>query len=149
MSHSDLHEALDAVPKEGGMAIIEDPAGEVRVDVVEADRLGVRIRGVSVGHTQPVDVEVEATTLPTRLRAIPEHLMPVEVAPVLGGATIRTAPDDMRRREFFEIEVTPTETQVKRFKVSEDGARAPVDWTLTRDQLEGLIHQARPPVAEE
>jgi hypothetical protein len=149
VSHTDLHQALDAVPKDGGLAIVEDPAGEVRVDVVEADRLGVRVRGVSVGHAESIDVAAEAATLPARLRAIPEHLVPVEVSPVLGGATIRTAPDDMRRRQFFEIEVTPTQTQVKRFKVAPDGSRAPVDWTLTRDQLEGLIGQVRPPVTEE
>ena len=148
MSHTDLQEALDALPKEGGTATVADPAGEVQVDVVEVDRLGVRIRGVAVGHAEAVEVTAEAERLPERLRAIPERLVPIEVSPVLGGATIRTAPSDMRRREFFEIEVTPTQTEVKRFKVDGDGSRTPVDWTLTREQLEGLIGQARPSTEE-
>ena len=149
MSHDDLQKALDALPDEGGTATVADPAGEVQVEVSEVDRLGVRIRGLSVGHAAPVDIVEEAAELPERLRVIPERLVPVEVAPVLEGATIRTSPGDMRRREFFEIEVTPTQTEVKRYKVGDDGSRRTVDWTMTREQLEGLVEQARPPADEE
>jgi len=149
LSHHNLQDALDAVPDEGGIAKVHDPAGEVSIDVIEVDRLGVRVRGVKVGHADPVDVSTEAEAIPDRLRAIPEVLIPVEVAPSLGGATIRTKPSDMRRREFFEVGVTPRQTEVKRFKIGEDGTRGVTDWTMTRDQLEGLIDQARPPSAEE
>ena len=147
--HDSLDQALDAVPQDGGTAVVSDPAGEVRVEVVEVDRLGVRVRGVSVGHADPIDVVAEADALPTRLRAIPEALVPIEVDPALGGATIRTEPSDMRRREFFEVGVTPAQTDVKRFKVSKEGAREAIDWTLTREQLERLISQVRPPASEE
>ncbi len=149
MSHDDLNEALDAIPKAGGSAEVSDPAGEVKIDVVEVDKLGVRVRGVTVGHSDPVDVTAEADALPDRLRALPEDLVPVEVAPKLGGATIRTKPSDMRRREFFEVGVTPQSTEVKRYKVADDGTRKRQDWTMTREQLEGLIDQARPPAEEE
>lgn len=132
-----LGRALDGA-RGGGVAEV----GRARVDVVEADRLGVRVRKVAVSHDPPVDVAEEARRLSEGLRALPERLEPVEVAPSLGGARLRTRPDDLRRREFFEVEVTPGETAVGRTRLAGDPPeREPADFTLTRDQLGDLIDE--------
>ncbi len=134
-----LDRGLDGAA-DGGIVELDRANGRARVDVVEADRLGVRVREVSVTREAPADVAAEAERLGAGVRSLPERLTPVEVAPTLGGAVLRTRPEDLRRREFFEVEVTPSNTTVRRHRV-DDGGRQPADFTLTRDQLEGLLDE--------
>ena len=140
MSQPTLDEALDKLDG-GGIVEVEEPGGTTSVDVVEADKLGVRVRSVQVGHSVR-DVEAHAQSLPDRLRAIPARLQPVEVDRTLGGAVLRTRPDQMRRGRFFEVEVRPEQTDVKRFRV-DDGERTQEEFTLTRDQLRDLVDEVR------
>jgi hypothetical protein len=134
---AELERGLDGAAG-GGVVEVERDGGRARVDVVEADRLGVRVSGVRVARDRAVAVDEEARRLAGGVRALPERLEPVEIAPELGGAVLRTRPEDVRRREFFEVGITPTETTVGRRRVTDDG-RVPVDFTLTRDQLDGLL----------
>ncbi len=134
-----LERALDDASG-GGVIEVERPGGRARVDVVEADRLGVRVTRVGVRRERAVDVAAEAERLAGGVRALPDRLAPVEVAPELGGAVLRTRPEDVRRKEFFEVQVSPTETSVTRQRVEPDG-RVPTDFTLTRDQLDGLLDE--------
>lgn len=135
----ELDRALDGAAG-GGTVEVGRPGGRARIDVVEADRLGVKVRGVVVTRDRAVDVEGEARRLAGGVRALPERLDPVEIAPELGGAILRTKPEDVRRREFFEVGVTPTETTVSRQRATPDGREA-ADFTLTRDQLDGLLDE--------
>ncbi|MCB9686289.1 MAG: hypothetical protein H6735_14700 [Alphaproteobacteria bacterium] len=137
---SGLDDALDALPADGGTAEVQRGDHRARVDVVEADRLGVRIRKLEVERDQPVDVAREARELPERLRSLPDRVAPVEIAPSLGGARLRTRPDELRGKEYFEVDVEPTRTTVRRTRATEDG-REPTDFTLTREQLERLIDE--------
>ena len=142
---NDLDKALDAL--EGpGVIEVEEAGGKTRVDVVESDRLGVRVRAVHVAHNSR-DMGRVAEVLPDRIHALPGRLMPVEVAPVLGGATLRTRPEDMRRKQFFEVKVREDGTDIRRYQVSE-GERKSKDWTLTRDQLRDLVDEIRGPVED-
>lgn len=141
-SPRDLDAALDQLPPEGGTARIPSDHGETELDVAEVDRLGVRLRGVRVRH-EARDLQQEVGRLPGALRDLGEDLQPVEVDPRLGGAVLRTRPDAMRAREFFEVGIRPDETEIRRYQVQEDGLRRSTDWTLTRDQLRRLVDAAR------
>jgi hypothetical protein len=136
-----LDEALDRLPPEGGKVRVERGGTQAEVAVVEADRIGVRVRGVEVTRDRPVDVEAEARSLPERLRALPERVTPVEVDPTLGGARLRTRPEELRGREFFEVDVEPSRTSIRRSQVNADGERVETDWTMTREQLDRLIDE--------
>lgn len=137
---SGLDDVLDGLPEEGGTATVDRGDRRARVDVVEADRIGVRIRKLEVERDQPVDVAREARELPDRVRSLPDRIAPVEIAPSLGGARLRTRPDELRGREYFEVDVEPQRTTVRRTRATDDG-REPVDFTLTREQLERLIDE--------
>ncbi|MCA9489638.1 MAG: hypothetical protein KC621_06930 [Myxococcales bacterium] len=138
--HGSLDDALDALPAEGGTADVDRGGHRARVDVVEADRLGVRIRKLEVERDEPLDVAHEARDLPERMRSLPDRVAPVEIAPSLGGARLRTRPEDLRGKEYYEVDVEPLRTTVRRTRATEDG-REPADFTLTREQLERLIDE--------
>jgi len=146
MSVDELNDALDALDGSGTIDVAR-PGGRAQVDVVDAGRLGVSVRRVKVHRDQPVDVVEEAAALPERLRALPDRIAPVEVDPVLGGARLRTRPDDLRGADYFEVDVQPHDTEIRRTLVGDDGERASADFTLTREQLERLIDQAGGPMS--
>ena len=85
---------------------------------------------------------VDVTTDRPRQRRDALRGQPVEVDASLGGATLRTSPDEMRRGRFFEVNVRPDETEVHRYRV-EQGERKREEFTLTRDQLRELIDEVR------
>lgn len=141
MSNAKLDDALDALRSGGGTIGVDRDGANAEVDVVDVDRLGVRVRSVRVVRQRPVDLETEARSLPDRIRALPDRLEPVEVDPGLGGARLRTRPEEYHRREYFEVDVEPLRTTVRRTRVDEEGTRSPTDWTMTREQLDRLIDE--------
>ena len=136
-----LDDALNELDGPGTVALDRD-GGKTEVDVVDADRIGVRVRGVRVHRDRDVDVEREAFALPDRMRSLPDRIEPVEVAPTLGGARLRSRPDEMRGRDYFEVDVAPRRTDIRRTRVDADGERHETDWTMTRDQLDRLLDEA-------
>jgi len=140
-----LGRALDgALGKKGktGEVVVEEGGAKAVVDVVDADRLGVTVKRVRVSRAEDRDVAEEAAALPERLRALPERVEPVEVDPGLGGAILRTGPEDMRKREFFQVDVGERDVEVRRYRVEDEG-RGEVDFTMTRGQLEQLIDELK------
>jgi hypothetical protein len=135
-----LNDALDARGGAAGTVEVEAGGRKARVEVTDVDRLGVRVRGVRVEREQARDVAEEAKALPERLRSLPETLGPVEVDPRLGGATLRTLPDEMHDGEFAQADIGPHHVELRRFKAHEAG-RDPVDLTLTRPQLRKLVDE--------
>lgn len=140
---SRLDEALDALDDGDGTVSIDHQNGHAEVDVVEADRIGVRVREIRIERDRPIDVAGEANALPERMRSLPERVEPVEVAPELGGAVLRSEPHEER---YFEVAVEPTRTGIRRTRVDDEGTRHEEDWTMTRDQLDRLIHEAAGPL---
>lgn len=137
-----LDEALDSLGDGSGTIEVDQERGHAEVDVVEADRLGVRVKGVRVHRDKGLEVEHEAKALPERMRSLSEPVEPVEIAPDLGGATLRSKPRDDR---YFEVQVEPTRTDIRRTRVDDDGERHETDWTMTRDQLDRLLEEASGP----
>ena len=139
-------EALDAALGAGGgtgriAAAGDDGAAEI--DAVAIGPIGVRVRAVRIGREVDVDVATEAAALPERVRVLSDRMVPVEVDPGLGGAVLRSHPDDMREREFWELDVRRRSTTVRKQRVMPDGQRETIDFTLTREQLGRLVDQVR------
>lgn len=138
-----LDDALDSLAEGSGTVSVDAEGGQAEVDVVEAGKIGVRVKEVRIRRDHPVDVSKEASRLPERLLSLPDPVEPVEVAPELGGATLRSKPRDGR---YFEVGLEPSRTNIRRTRVDDDGKRHDADWTMTRDQLDRLIDEATEPV---
>ena len=137
-----LDQALDKLTEGRGRVEVDTPTGRATVDVVDVDRIGVRVRRVRVHRDEPFDIAREAATIGDRLRALPDRVVPVEVDPRLGGAVLRTRPDEVREREYFEVELDGTnDIEARRVRAREGGGREGTDWAMTRDQLGRLVDE--------
>jgi hypothetical protein len=137
-----IDEALDKHSGEAGTVSVHGDVGTADVEIVEFGRIGVRVREIRVDRRCEIDVKEEAQRMAERLRSLGEALAPVEVAPTLGGAILRTRPEEMRDREFYEVNVTSAGTSgVRRFRIGEDNGRESVDFDLTRDQLGRILDE--------
>jgi hypothetical protein len=136
-----IDEALEAKGASGTVEASADGA-TAEVDVVDVDRLGVRVRGIRVRRAEPFDVDEEARELPERMRSLPDRIEPVEVDRRLGGAILRSKPEEMRDREFFELGLTgPRDMDLKRLKAEPGQEREPTDWTMSRKGLGRLLDE--------
>jgi len=116
----------------------ERDGSTVEVEVDDVDRLGARVRTVRVTGAHRLPVEEHAARLPDALRVLPGRIVPVEVSPSLGGAVLRTAPEDLRDREFYEVRTDGGSVEVERRQLTDTG-REPAPFTLTREQLRRLV----------
>lgn len=135
-----LDHALDDAPQ--GKVRVHKGKAWADVDVEKADAIGVRIGGVRVHRARDRDIAAEAERLAHDLRSVPDPVVPVEVDPALGGAVLRSRPDRMRDREFYEVQVDGTrETAVRKVRVGADGDRQDAPWDVTREQLGHLLDE--------
>ena len=130
-----IHAAIDALPGDAGAVSVDVDGQRAEVDVVDHDRLGVRIGGVRITHDAPRDVRAEAERLAGE-RGLPDALTPTEIDARLGGAILRSEPEN---REFTEVELRPDTTTLRRWRAVPGAAREPVDLELSRKQLGRLI----------
>ncbi len=133
-----LDQALDALPRGEGSVVLPVPGGVATLDVLQADRLGVRLRSLRVTGTE-VAAAHEIERLANR-RGLPE-LRPTEIEPRLGGGSLRSVVDE---EGFFEATVRPDATEIGRFRVTPEG-REPTDWTLTRRDLNRWVDALQRP----
>lgn len=113
----------------------------VEVEVTDADRLGVSVRGVRVRGPERGDVVGQAQRLPEALGVLPDRVRPLEVDPALGGAVLRSrvrTPREGGAREYFEVRTDGREVSVEKLRAGPNG-RAAVPFTLTREQLGRLV----------
>ena len=137
---SRLDQALDDWDGED-VVEVELPAGRAEVEAAEVGPVGVRLRRLRVERERDVDVAREAERLSDGLRSLGERVVPTEVDPRLRGATLRTHPDEMREREFFQVDLDAEgAVEVGRTRVTDEGRRD-VDWSMTRDQLGRLLDE--------
>lgn len=137
-----LRDALeDALDNASAGDTVEVEAGEARarVDVVDVDRLGVKVRGIRVTRDRDVPLEQLADELPDRVRSLPQRVEPVEVDAGLGGGIFRTPVDD-RKQDYFQIDVRGRDADVEHYVV-EDGERRATDFTITREGLGRLVDE--------
>lgn len=136
-----LNDALDAATGPGTIHA-ENAGTTVDADVVDVDRLGVRVTRLSVRRDRPFDLLEEAKALPERLRSLPEPLIPVEIDTRLGGAVLRTRPDAIDEGEFFELELHgDRDLELRRLRGGRGQDREAADFTLTRKQLGRLVDE--------
>lgn len=136
--------AIDEAPASAGSVEAQEDGARSKVEVIDADRLGVRVRGVRVQRAADMDIGREAGELPQRLRSLPERLVPVEVDAGLGGAILRTEPSELTEGEFYELEVRgPRDLELKRYRVEPGKERERTDWTMTRKQLGRLVDELK------
>ncbi len=132
-----LGRELDAGLAPGPVRVDRDGAA-AEVDVDDVDRLGVRVRRVRVAGASAAGIRAHVDRLPEALRVLPERIVPVEVAPTLGGAVLRSDPAEVRDREYFEVRTDGRAVDVERVR-STDAGRSSVGFTLTREQLRRLV----------
>lgn len=120
-----------------GTVSAEIEGRQAEVEVRDVDRLGVSVERIRVAGGGARITE-QATRLPDALRPLPERIVPVEVAPELGGAILRSDPADIVDREYFEVHSDANATTVERYQAHADG-RARVPFTLTHEQLGRVI----------
>jgi len=137
-----LFEALDGLADGRGELSVDLEQGRAEIEVLESGRLGVRVKRLGLLRANDVDVLKEAEALPRRFKSLPERVLPVEMDARLEGAVLRTDPEAVRDREFFEVELRgPRNVDIQRFKVQENGDRQATDWTMTREQLEKIFEE--------
>ncbi|TVQ88764.1 MAG: hypothetical protein EA397_16335 [Deltaproteobacteria bacterium] len=139
--------ALDGV-RAGGTAQIEGAGTQTEIEVVESDRLGVKVRRIRVERDRAYDVEALGDRWPKTVRQLPDRLKPVEIEPRLGGATLRSDPEDRVDDTFMEVEVRDRAAEVQRQRTTPAGREAS-DWSMTREQLRGLLDALSEDGAEE
>ena len=134
-----LDDALDTTPE--GTVTAESDGATAEVEVAASGPIGVTVRRVKVRRGRDVPVEEAARALPDQLaRAVPERVEPVEVDPALGGATLRSKPEEMDGDRFFEVEVRgPRDVTIGRYRARRGEPRETAEWSMTREQLGRLL----------
>lgn len=139
-----LDEALDAQGAEPGTVEARHGGAAATAEVEASGPIGVRLRRLRVERDRPADIAEEAAALPERLAGcLPERVVPVEVDPRLGGAVLRTDPEELGEEGFTEIEVGPEHSTVQRLRPDLEGGRTSHSWDLTRRDLRGLVDGLR------
>jgi hypothetical protein len=139
-----IDKALDAWADrpEGAPSTVTGEVGglSTEISVRDTDRLGVVVDHIEVkGVAGALDVRSER--IAASLRPVGERLIPVEVDPKLGGAILRTHPEDMRGGRFFQVDIGSDRAKLTRHHVDQAGARQAQQFGLTRDQLGELLDE--------
>ncbi len=133
-----LGEHLNGEIDAPGAAAAEHGAARATVDVVDADRLGVVVERLRV-DAGPGDIAGRARRLAEGLRPAGERLRAVEVAPELGGATLRSDPEDMHGGRFFQVDVDGEGAEITRHRAVRGEPRVREAFGLTREQLGRVV----------
>jgi hypothetical protein len=130
----DVAEKLDKALRPGTVTAESGGTG-VRVEVLDADRLGVLVNGVRVSTTGR-SLEAALAAVPSALStALRRPFQVTEADPALGGAVARTAVEE---RSFYELRTTGPEATLERWRVRE-GDREREPWPLTREDLGRVV----------
>ena len=125
-----------------GTIVVEHEGATAEADVLDSDRLGSRIAEVRVRRKEGFDVTDEAARLSKRIRSLPERLLASEIDRGLGGAILRSDPDEMHGGEFFELEIRASgDSRLRRQKATPGMDRENADFTLTHGQLGRLVDE--------
>lgn len=133
----DLDQALDAAPQGGEIAVAGD-GWSARIDASKVGPIGVVVDRLRV-EGQPGDIERRAQAIAKDLRPQGERLDAVEVAPGLGGAILRTRPEDLRGGRFFEVDLDQDGAGLSRQRCKAEGGRQAEPFSLTREELGRVV----------
>ncbi|MCP4805611.1 MAG: hypothetical protein GY913_10935 [Proteobacteria bacterium] len=140
MSLSDaLTDKLSLPGVRSGEVQVETDDGKVELDLVEAGPIGARVRRVKVSVPQAGPLPKQAGQICESLRGLGERLVPVEVDERLGGGVLRSRPQEMTGRRYYEVGLDGDSATVERFRALEDGGRESEDFSVTREQLGRMV----------
>jgi hypothetical protein len=126
---------------------VKDGEIEASFKVSAVGPVGVRLKEIEIRREGGLDVVEEAERLSRAVRSLGDKLHPIEVDPGLGGAILRSRPDESRPDEsraieFFEMDCEQGgKTRLRRLRVLEEGGREAIDFSMTRDQLGRLVEE--------
>jgi hypothetical protein len=128
-------------PGPPGTVKAEADGRTVEADVHDCERIGATVGRVRVRQAGPGDVRRQAEALAGGLRGLGERIVPVEVEPDLGGAVLRSDPEDMVDGRFWEAQVGDggREVGIERWKVDGEGQRTTEPVTVTRETLRRVV----------
>jgi hypothetical protein len=134
-------EAGGADPGPPGVVRVEEDGVSLEAEVLDCERIGATVDRVRVRREQPGDVRAKARAITGRMHGLGERLVPVEVEPQLGGAVLRSDPEDMRGGRFYEIGVSDDgrQAELERYGVGAQGQRSREPFTLTRRNLGEVV----------
>ena len=116
-----LVEALRGAPP--GPVEVDVQGFQASVDVVGSGPYGAEVRGLRIrGGSRDVEAVVDA--IAERVTYLPERLERFEVDAASGRGLLRSAREQVRDREYYEVEATPGQVDFGRFRFTEPGARA-------------------------
>lgn len=140
MSLSDaLKDKLSLPGVQSGPVQVDTDGGTVEVDLVEAGPIGARVRRVKVSVPTPTALPRQAEAITESLRGLGERVVPVEIDERLGGGVLRSRPDEMSGRRYYEVGLDGDSATVERYRALEDGGREAEDFNVTRDQLGRMV----------
>lgn len=134
-------EAGEPDPGPPGRVEVVDGDVTLEAELLDCERIGATVDRLRVRRDQPGDVDAQAGAIAGRLHGLGERVQPVEVEPVLGGAVLRTLPEDMVEGRFYEISVGDEgrQAELERWKVGEQGQRVREPFTVTRGKLGDVV----------
>lgn len=132
-----LDEALDARLGNDAVQVAGD-GWQAEVHADQVGPVGVVVDRLRVSGA-PGDLGERAEELVRRLRPGGERLRTVELAPELGGAVLRSEPEDMRDGRFYEVELGPSEVELSRHRVRPEGGRVREPFAVTREELGRIV----------
>ena len=135
-----LDRALDRAVEEGlaGQPVrVEGPGWTAQIDARQVDRIGVVVDRLRVSGGEG-DLAGRAGAIAETLRPQGERLRPVEVDPVLGGAVLRSRPEDMQRGRYYQVDLDATGAELSRHRRRE-GGRDQEPFAVTREELGRIV----------
>ena len=138
-----LGAALAREARATGTAAVQTQGGSAEAAVTEAGPVGVVLEHLRVDPAEAAPLPLRSRHLAEALRPGGERLVEVECDPSLGGATLRSAPADMRDRRFFEVVLDADGATLRRHRVGAGGERVPVPFALTREELARTVDRMR------
>lgn len=142
-----LRERVERAVDRAGTVSVDADGIHAEVEVSDSDRIGVVVERVRVeGGEGPVDQRARA--IAEQVRPGGEVLKPIEVAPELGGAVLRTPRDPADGGRYYQVDIDATGAELTRHRVDGEGRRHQQGFALTRDQLGRLVDQMGRAVGE-
>lgn len=137
----DLRRALDASGP--GPVELDVHGVPVELEVRRHGPVGVELDGLRL-RPPARDLEQRSRELCAGFRPRGERLLPIELDPALGGAVLRTRPEDIRRGRYFEVNVETEAVEVRRWRRRPEGGREAQPIPLSHEELGDWLEELVP-----
>ncbi len=137
----EAREAGEPDPGPPGTVTVEADGTTLEAELTDCERIGATVDRLRVRHEQSGDLQAQADAMTRGQRGLGERLRQVEVEPSLGGAVLRSEPEDMSDGRYWEVSVGEEgrQAELERWKVGEQGQREREPYTVTRGNLGKIV----------